>query len=142
MRENVFRIGKDMAHMLEDPMFQLNVVKLSETIVFYFLKLLSCKNIIVREEYLGKRNGKKHLPMLEYHTLHIQVPGKKYIYENKEYESIPFHEKEKFGMVGQKRGHFKTYTEDKPLFGRHVGTWWWSPIFDIKRKHDYSVEIA
>lgn len=23
------------------------------------------------------------------------------------------------------RGHFKTFTEDKPLLGKHVGTYWW-----------------
>jgi hypothetical protein len=23
------------------------------------------------------------------------------------------------------RGHFKTYTEDNPLFGKHTGTYWW-----------------
>lgn len=23
------------------------------------------------------------------------------------------------------RGHFKTYTEDNPLFGQHTGTYWW-----------------
>lgn len=26
------------------------------------------------------------------------------------------------------RGHFKTFTADRPLFGSRVGTWWWSPI--------------
>lgn len=25
------------------------------------------------------------------------------------------------------RGHLKTYTEEAPLFGRHVGTWYWPP---------------
>jgi hypothetical protein len=25
------------------------------------------------------------------------------------------------------RGHFKTYTPDAPLLGRHVGTYWWEP---------------
>ena len=25
------------------------------------------------------------------------------------------------------RGHFKVFTEDAPLFGRHVGTYWWEP---------------
>ena len=24
------------------------------------------------------------------------------------------------------RGHFKTYTAEKPLMGQHVGTYWWS----------------
>ncbi len=26
------------------------------------------------------------------------------------------------------RGHFKTYTEDAPLLGRHVGTYWWPAV--------------
>ena len=26
------------------------------------------------------------------------------------------------------RGHFKTYTADAPLLGRHIGTWWWMPM--------------
>jgi hypothetical protein len=25
------------------------------------------------------------------------------------------------------RGHFKTFTPDAPLFGRHTGTYWWAP---------------
>jgi hypothetical protein len=25
------------------------------------------------------------------------------------------------------RGHFKTYTRERPLFGTYVGTYWWSP---------------
>ena len=25
------------------------------------------------------------------------------------------------------RGHLKTYTADKPLFGKHVGRFWWFP---------------
>lgn len=25
------------------------------------------------------------------------------------------------------RGHFKTYTSDAPLLGRHIGSWWWQP---------------
>jgi hypothetical protein len=25
------------------------------------------------------------------------------------------------------RGHFKVFTDDAPLFGRHTGTYWWAP---------------
>lgn len=139
-RESV--LGMNVPNPFDEDNFHMPLVQLSETVVFYFLKLLACKNIFIREECLGKKNNKKRLPLLEYNTLHIKVPGDKYVYEDREYASIPFHEKEKFGMTGQKRGHFKTYTEDKPLFGRHVGTWWWSPIFDVKRKRDYAVKIA
>jgi hypothetical protein len=27
----------------------------------------------------------------------------------------------------QQRGHFKTFTEDAPLFGTKTGTFWWAP---------------
>lgn len=33
------------------------------------------------------------------------------------------------------RGHFKTYTADRPLLGRHVGTYWWSPTARGKEEH-------
>ena len=118
----------------------VDISLINEIITYYFLKLLSCKNIITKDEYVGNSNKKKRIPELEYKTIHIRVPGNKYVYRNKEYESIPFHDREKFGMTGQKRGHFKTYTEEKPLFGRHTGTWWWSPMFDTSRKRDYEIK--
>jgi len=115
----------------------LSIDRLCQTL--FFLKLLSCKNIIIKDESYSKQNKKGYRPELDYKTIHIKVPGKKYLYNNKEYESIPFHEREKFGMIGQKRGHFKSYTEDAPLFGKHVGTWFWSPIFDISNKRNYEI---
>lgn len=38
--------------------------------------------------------------------------------ESDERDAQPFHEV---------RGHFKTYTQERPLFGRVVGRYWWSP---------------
>lgn len=31
------------------------------------------------------------------------------------------------GMLRIKDGQFRTYTADKPLFGKHAGTYWWQP---------------
>lgn len=44
------------------------------------------------------------------------------------------------------RGHFKTYAEDKPLFGRVTGTYWWSAHLagDVKAGvvvKDYDVKV-
>ena len=41
------------------------------------------------------------------------------------------------------KGHFKTYTAERPLFGRVVGTWWWEPhargsVDAGQREHDYA----
>ena len=133
-------INTEFSQYIEKGSQCVNTSLVNEIIVYYFLKLLSCKNIITKDEYAGNPNKKKRISELEYKTIHIQVPGNKYVYQDKEYESIPFHDREKFGMTGQKRGHFKTYTEEKPLFGRHTGTWWWSPMFDTSRKRDYEIK--
>ena len=44
------------------------------------------------------------------------------------------------------RGHFKEYTNENPLFGKHVGRFWWQPMVrgDKKRgvlNKDYDVVI-
>jgi hypothetical protein len=44
------------------------------------------------------------------------------------------------------RGHFKTYTADRPLLGKHVGTYWWSAnvrgsIDNGVVVKDYEVEV-
>jgi hypothetical protein len=44
------------------------------------------------------------------------------------------------------RGHFKTYTEAAPLFGKYTGRWWWEPhVRGNDSEHvidkDYSIEI-
>jgi len=33
------------------------------------------------------------------------------------------------------RGHFKTYTAEAPLMGKHVGTYWWQPAVRGDRQH-------
>ncbi|MFR9754053.1 hypothetical protein ACL02S_23850 [Nocardia sp. 004] len=33
------------------------------------------------------------------------------------------------------RGHFKTYTDEAPLMGKHVGTYWWQPAVRGDRQH-------
>lgn len=43
------------------------------------------------------------------------------------------------------RGHFKTFTADRPLLGKHVGTYWWSPAVRGNAEHgtvvnDYQVQ--
>ena len=43
------------------------------------------------------------------------------------------------------RGHWKNYTEDKPLFGKLVGTYWWESQFRGSKKKgvvikDYELE--
>jgi hypothetical protein len=93
------------------------------TLLNYLLLLLSCKNISKEShkpsEALNKKRI-KHLkqPLFTYHTLVLRPVGKKQ-------ESIPRHLWE--NRIHLCRGHFKTYTQDKPLFGRITGRFWWQP---------------
>jgi hypothetical protein len=87
------------------------------------LLLLSCKNIttgkIHPDDKLQKARKKRgKLPLFSYHTLVIKPTGKRQ-------ESTPKHLWD--NRIHLCRGHFKTYTEDNPLFGRIVGRFWWQP---------------
>jgi len=85
---------------------------------------LNCKNITTKEISRDKENlkrGRKNLPPLySYHVLQITSPS-----ANKG---------EKPRILGQGkhrqhwcRGHFKHYTEEKPLFGKYTGLYFWEP---------------
>lgn len=93
------------------------------SILYTFLKLLSCKNIgteiiptPVKLNNKRKKNGKH--PIFSYKTLIIK----------------PTHQKEKSmpkhlwnNRIHLSSGHFKTYTEETPLFGKITGRFWWQP---------------
>jgi hypothetical protein len=91
---------------------------------FMALSLLHCKNVSVEENVsppkLARSIQKRHgVAPLTYKTLVIepmtrQIQGARNV-----------------GDTGRQlrlhivRGRFRTYTEERPLFGKHAGTWWW-----------------
>lgn len=91
---------------------------------FAVAKLMSAKNIVqvqhVPPKKLQRRRSKRgQLPLFSWHELCVRQVG---------------HRAEKTidGMgsptaIHWVRGHFKTYTSDRPLFGKHVGQYWWQP---------------
>lgn len=88
------------------------------------LMLLNCKNIGTEKQYPPKALNKKRLkhhkqPIFTYHILVLKPVGKKQ-------ESIPRHLWN--NRIHLCRGHFKTYTEQNPLFGRITGRFWWQPV--------------
>ena len=94
--------------------------------ILYALQMLNCKNVketeIEPSPKLSKRFRKKTgLPLSRYHILSI---GKTY---NAKREQKETHTE---GSEGHKRaqhiarGHFRTYTPEKPLFGIVHGTFW------------------
>jgi hypothetical protein len=93
-------------------------------LVNFFLLMINSKNIATTDNLpppkLNKKRIKNHKqPLFTYKTLVIKPTGKKQeaqaaqgIWENR---------------VHLCRGHFKTFTKDKPLFGRVTGRYWWQP---------------
>jgi hypothetical protein len=88
------------------------------------ISFMHCKNVAQRTEEqplkLSKKWQKKHgRPLVRYHVLDIDPMRKVLRTEGglNEHGSIP-------KALHICRGHFATYTEDAPLFGRVTGTFW------------------
>lgn len=90
--------------------------------LFFALSLMHCKNVVAETVTPATRLSQAHerrtgQPLLRYHVLNVD----------------PFREVARSQGVGTSgikkalhicRGHFATYTTDKPLFGRLTGTFW------------------
>ena len=90
------------------------------------LDVLSCKNVnltpVDPPEKLNKKRIKngKH-PLYRYHVLTVDLDkGRKQsgVGRGANLGTMPVH---------LCRGHFKEYTDEKPLFGRVTGRFWWQP---------------
>ncbi|MGV9615167.1 hypothetical protein [Nocardia xishanensis] len=98
--------------------------------------LMNCRNVEITETQTSirssrkpKRGTPKPLKPLVHHV--ITLPGSRRPRNSVEVQAIgggptPLH------LV---RGHFKTYTADAPLLGKHVGTYWWQPAVRGDREH-------
>jgi len=90
------------------------------------ISLMHCRNVTTeiehpqesrqRRRYYERKNG---MPMTDYHVLKIKPMRAKSAGESTAREAE--------GITRQHiaRGHFKTYTETAPLFGKWTGTYWW-----------------
>ena len=87
---------------------------------FLAIGLMNCSNVKTEAESFKSRSSnrlaRKAIPKLDYHT--IVLPGSR---------SGGSGTSERQGVMPQHkvRGHFKTFTVERPLMGRHVGTYWW-----------------
>ena len=89
---------------------------------FIAVGLMNCKNVTTTETDKGgprrrKSRGRKN-PRMTYRT--INIPGRS---ASGESDGTPA-EKAEYALH-RVRGHFKTYTAERPLMGQHVGTYWW-----------------
>lgn len=105
-----------------------------------FLTLLSCKNIVIKDRTYEKKGRIGVKKELDYKEIHIRLPGKGIVYRGKQINEIPYNEREHYGLTGPRRGHFKTYTPDAPLFGKWVGTFYWHSIVGSGKDKTYIVD--
>ena len=121
-----------------DPTALLTLAVFESTLLF-----LNCKNVVVNivnppEKLNKKRLRKGKLPIFTYRTLHL--PSHSVLKSGEKQESLGNHNR-----IHLCRGHFKVYTEDRPLMGRHVGMYYWEPYVRGQNKKgvivkDYHLE--
>jgi len=95
------------------------------------MRILICKNIIVETVRPKKKRKSGNIQQIHpYNVFKVIRNGVKY----KSKDDIKLNDTIELTNCP---GHFKTYTEAAPLFGRHVGTWWWSPWIKDGYDDDY-----
>lgn len=93
-------------------------------LIILALGMMNCKNVALVEHTRpsvprGKKSKKRPVPRLSYRT--IRLPGVTYDSSGRSTMS-------KADMAHHLvRGHFKTYTAERPLLGKATGTYWWAP---------------
>jgi hypothetical protein len=108
---------------IEDQFMRYATMMFGFPAIFGF-SLMNCKNVDVHEVVPPPRLARKHArrrgaPLTSYYVLDIK-PMRRILDTEGEAES-----KGLAHALHICRGHFKTYTEDAPLFGKRVGTYWW-----------------
>jgi hypothetical protein len=111
----------------------------------FAISLFHCKNVSLRAVDPPERLSKKHAkktghPLTRYHVLEIE-PMRRILDTEGEAQT-----KGLAHALHICRGHFKTYTEGSPLFGKQVGTYWWASQVRGKAEHgvvekDYRVRL-
>lgn len=92
------------------------------------VSLMHCRNVDVRtvepDEQESRRNRRRHgHRLVRYQTLDIE-PMRRLL------DDAGARDPGRGGLrraLTLCRGHFKVFTEDAPLFGRHAGQYWWAP---------------
>lgn len=85
---------------------------------------LACKNVstetVVPPRKMSQKHARRHgKPLVRYKVLKIAAMGRPRSGSSGSGDA----EDRSLHIV---RGHFKTFTDDKPLFGSRTGTYWWS----------------
>jgi hypothetical protein len=102
--------------------------------VLLTISFMHCKNVTLRSVSpplkLSRKHRKNHgQDLVRYHVLEVGAIRR----------ILDIHTKGAPGGLRHAlhicRGHFKTFTPDAPLLGRHVGTYWWDPQVRGAQEH-------
>lgn len=98
--------------------------------LMFAVSFMHCKNVPVeivepppQLVKAAKRRGHKR-PPVTYRVINIE-PFRQHA--RRMQSGKPLTEGEKKRALHLMRGHFKTFTPDRPLLGKHVGRFWWNP---------------
>lgn len=87
---------------------------------FFAISMMNCRNVQVEAKQTIARGGKKTRRArrsAEYHKIHLPTPKASGGNGTGQLSGVT--------KLHTARGHFKTYTAEAPLMGRHVGTYYW-----------------
>lgn len=110
--------------------------------VLFGICLMHCKNVVIEsvEPFHGekKKRNRHNQPKVKYKVLKIKPMGVSL-------RGVGQYTGGSTPSMHIRRGHFKQFTEDKPLFGRWTGLYWWEAAViakDSKSKvlKDYDVQ--
>lgn len=118
---------------------QTNVTGLCDlNVVWIALQLINCRNVstalrgsVFHRSGSEKRRGE---PVVKYHTIVLPgmaTTGGRGGRKSRRVDPLAMH---------KVRGHFKTFTAERPLLGRHVGTYWWG--WQVRGSKDHGVVVS
>lgn len=104
--------------------YAVNALAQVMTFAFFGFSLLNCKNVgektVIASRQVNRARARKNLPGLGWKVLTL-TPLRKPRNARETAEVLDESTKRRLHTV---RGHFSTYTEAAPLFGKHVGTYY------------------
>lgn len=107
---------------------------------FTALGLINCRNVDTQEapRIRLRRNGTQKrrgqpAPTIRYNT--IILPG-----GGSQWQGTKGSGTHRATALHRVRGHFKTFTADRPLMGQHVGTYWWG--WQVRGNADNGVVVS
>jgi hypothetical protein len=130
----IIRVDRnDNKQDINNPYPLLSNARFYLTVIKTYLTLLSCINVkqitkvkVIKERklsYSAKKKSNIKTLSYEYKILNIDLSPVKVVNKYED-SSISSEVKKAMHFI---RGSFRTYTSDAPLFGKHVGTWFWHP---------------